>query len=100
MDNAICKFSEKWAQIRNDCLVWAAGRTLNCLEDNGFFTVQGQVDIHSQRALLVSISGARNADVDPARGSTIVSKELRSQLVLTFEGAINEVCILNAVCSV
>jgi len=72
------------------------GAPLTALKTTGIITVQGQVDIHSQRALLVTISGARNADVDPARGSTIVSKELRSQLVLTFEGAINEVCILNA----
>lgn len=54
---------------------------------------QGEADRFAQRALLVTISGASNADVDPTRGFTIVSEASPSQLGLTFDSAINQVLI-------
>ena len=53
--------------------------------------MQGEADRFTQRALVVTISSASNADVDPARSSTIVSEALPAQMALTFESAVNQV---------
>lgn len=53
--------------------------------------LQGEAGRFAQRALLVNITSASNADVDPTRCATIVSEAPRSQLELTFDSAINQV---------
>lgn len=53
--------------------------------------LQGEANRFAQRALVVTISSASNADVDSSRSSTILSEALPAQMALTFESAVNQV---------
>ena len=53
--------------------------------------LQGEAAQFVQRALVVSVRGATNADVDPVHSTTLVSEAPAASLELTFQSSINQV---------